>query len=72
MYEICRYLNVLRGVAHRLRLKRIELLVDDGPVPEEAAHRPYHVQEPDEDVDNSSVSSPTHNLVINLQNKIIQ
>ena len=72
MKALVPYLNVLRGVAHGLRLKRIELLVNDGPVQEEAAHRPYHVQEPDEDVDNSSVSSPTHNLVVNLQNKIIQ
>ena len=72
MKDLVPYLNVLRGGTHRLRLKGIELLVDDGPVPEEAAHRPYHVQEPDEDVDNSSVSSPTHNLVVNLQNKIIQ
>ena len=66
------YLNVLRGVAHWLRLKWIELLVNDGPVQEEAAHCPDHVQEPEEDVDNGSVSSPTHNLVVNLQNKIIQ
>ena len=70
-YERCRYLNVLRSVAHRLRLKRIELLVDGGPVQEEAAHCPDHVQEPEEDVDNGRVSSPTHNLVINLQNKWI-
>ena len=70
-YERCRYLNVLRSVAHRLRLKGIELLVDDGPVQEEAANRAYYVQESEEDVDNSRVSSPTHNLVINLQNKCI-
>ena len=70
-YERCRYLNVLRCVAHRLRLKGIELLADDGSVQEEAAHCPYHVQESEEDVDNSRVSSPTHNLVVNLQNKCI-
>ena len=68
---LCRYLNVLRSVAHRLRLKGIELLVNGGPVQEEATHRPYHVQESEEDVDNSRVSSPTHNLVINLQNRYI-
>ena len=70
-YERCRYLNVLRSVAHRLRLKRIELLTDDCPVQEEAAHCPYHVQESEEHVNNSRVSSPTHNLVINLQNRYI-
>ena len=64
------YLDVLLAVPERLLVLR-ELLLADIPVEDEAAHHPYHVQEPEEDVDHGLVRSPAQHLVINLGSSII-
>ena len=60
------YLDVLLAVPERLLVLLADISVED-----EAAHRPHHVQEPEEYVDHCLVRSPAQHLVINLGMSII-